>query len=208
MCWVFWFFHELGHFLVARFFGVGVEKFSLGFGPRVFGKKVGMTEYLVSAIPLGGYVKMVGEEPGAEIAPEDRVLSFTHKPVFQRILIVAAGPVFNFILAILIYAGLFMANGIQDLNTVVGKLDENSPAIEAGLQTGDRIVTVDGEQVELWSDLSKRFMDSNGRSLQLTVMRNDSSFTVRMAPNLSKQRNIFGEEEEVYTPGFSPFSVP
>ncbi|MBW2540347.1 MAG: site-2 protease family protein, partial [Deltaproteobacteria bacterium] len=85
-------FHELGHFIVARLFGVGVEKFSLGFGPRLFGKKIGMTDYRISAIPLGGYVKMVGDEPDTEIDPAAIPFSFTHKNVFKRILIVAAGP--------------------------------------------------------------------------------------------------------------------
>ena len=84
------FIHEFGHFLVARLFGVGVEKFSLGFGPRLIGKKVGITDYRLSAIPLGGYVKMVGEEPDAEIDPADLSLSFTHNHVVQRMLSVAA----------------------------------------------------------------------------------------------------------------------
>ena len=94
------FVHELGHFLVARFFGVGVEKFSLGFGPRIFGRKVGMTDYRLSAIPLGGYVKMVGDEPDSELEPWQIPYSFTHKPVSQRFLIVAAGPLFNLLLAL------------------------------------------------------------------------------------------------------------
>ena len=96
------FFHELGHFLVARFFGVGVEKFSLGFGPRLIGKTVGMTDYRVSLIPLGGYVKMVGEEPDSEIEPYLIPQSFTHKSVFKRFLIVAAGPMSNLLLAVAI----------------------------------------------------------------------------------------------------------
>ena len=89
------FFHELGHFLVAGLLGVGVERFSLGFGPKLFGKKIGITEYRISAIPLGGYVKMVGESPDSELDPSDIPISFTHKHVFKRILIVAAGPFFN-----------------------------------------------------------------------------------------------------------------
>lgn len=99
------FFHELGHFLLARLCGVGVEIFSLGFGPRIVGRKVGRTDYRLSAIPLGGFVKMVGEEPDAEIPPEDIPVSFTHKHVMRRILIVAAGPVFNFLLTIFIFSG-------------------------------------------------------------------------------------------------------
>ncbi|MBL7207889.1 MAG: site-2 protease family protein, partial [Desulfobacterales bacterium] len=105
------FFHELGHFLVARLFGVGVEKFSLGFGPKLFGKKIGRTDYIVSIMPLGGYVKMVGEEPNADISPVDLPVSFTHKHVFKRILIVAAGPFFNFLLAVIIFFGIFQGYG-------------------------------------------------------------------------------------------------
>ena len=105
------FFHEFGHFLIARLFGVGVEKFSLGFGPRLIGKKVGITDYRISAIPLGGYVKMIGEEPDAEIAAEDIALSFTHKHVAKRMLIVAAGPVFNILLAVFIFFGIFYFSG-------------------------------------------------------------------------------------------------
>ncbi|MBU4209017.1 MAG: site-2 protease family protein, partial [Proteobacteria bacterium] len=122
------FFHELGHFLIARFFGVGVEKFSLGFGPKIFGKRIGNTDYCVSAIPLGGFVKMVGEEPNAEVKPEDLSLSFTHKHVLKRILIVAAGPFFNLLLAIIIFFGMFQIYGTFILEPSVGEVKENSPA--------------------------------------------------------------------------------
>jgi len=110
------FFHELGHFVVARLCGVGVEKFSLGFGPRLIGKKIGITDYRISAIPLGGFVKMVGDEPDSEVAADDVHLSFNHKSVFKRILIVAAGPVFNLFLAVLIFFGFFLAIGIEDFS--------------------------------------------------------------------------------------------
>ncbi|MGA8180657.1 MAG: site-2 protease family protein, partial [Desulfobacterales bacterium] len=100
-------FHELGHFLVARLLGVGVERFSLGFGPKIVGKTIGITEYRISAIPLGGYVKMVGEAPDSELDPSEIPLSFTHKHVFKRILIVAAGPFFNILLALIIFFTIF-----------------------------------------------------------------------------------------------------
>src|SRR5210317_734806 len=122
------FFHEFGHFLVARLFGVGVEKFSLGFGPRLIGKKVGITDYRISAIPLGGYVKMVGEEPDAEIDPEDLPLSFTHKHVAKRMLIVAAGPAFNILLAILIFFVFFSIIGIEDIKPVIRQVQKDSVA--------------------------------------------------------------------------------
>ena len=101
------FVHEFGHFLVARLCGVGVEKFSLGFGPRLVGRRVGRTDYRISAIPLGGYVKMVGEEPDGELDPSDMAVSFTHKPVAQRMAIVAAGPAFNVLFAVAIFYLVF-----------------------------------------------------------------------------------------------------
>jgi len=136
------FFHELGHFLCAKAFGVGVDKFSLGFGPKIVGKIIGRTEYRLSAIPLGGYVKMVGEQPDAEIDPADLPLSFTHKNVFQRILIVASGPLFNFVLAILIFFCIFSVSGINIPEPVVGEVKKGSPAEIAGFQPSDRILKV------------------------------------------------------------------
>jgi len=136
------FFHELGHFLIARAFGVGVETFSLGFGPRILGKKIGITDYRISAVPLGGFVKMVGEEPDSEVEPDQIGLSFTHKHVFKKILIVAAGPVFNFLLAAVIFFGLFYVYGLMVLKPVVGKVDEKGPAFSAGLRENDQIRSI------------------------------------------------------------------
>src|SRR5512136_74466 len=102
------FVHELGHFIFAKLFGVGVEKFSLGFGPKLVGKKIGETEYLISYFPLGGYVKMVGENDEGELSPDDMARSFAGKPPLQRIAIVAAGPVFNLFFAYLIFITLFI----------------------------------------------------------------------------------------------------
>jgi len=128
------FFHELGHFLVARLFGVGVERFSLGFGPRLVGRTVGITDYRISAIPLGGYVKMVGEEPDAEIDPADIPISFTHKHVFKRILIVAAGPMFNMLLAVIIFFVIFQISGLLILKPVIGEVKKETPAHRGGLR--------------------------------------------------------------------------
>src|SRR6185369_16444949 len=102
------FIHELGHFLLAKSFGVGVEKFSLGFGPKIFGKKIGDTEYLLSALPLGGYVKMVGEGEDAEVSDADRERSFAEKSPLKRIAIVAAGPVFNLLFAFVIFIVIYL----------------------------------------------------------------------------------------------------
>ena len=147
------FFHELGHFIVARLFGVGVETFSLGFGPKIYRKKIGLTEYCLSAIPLGGYVKMVGEDPSNEISDEERSRSFSHKPLFKKSLIVAAGPAFNFVLAILIFYFLFQISGSYYVRPVVGEVADESPALMAGVKPGDLIEAIDGKAVESWEEM-------------------------------------------------------
>ncbi len=195
------FFHELGHFIIARLFGVGVEKFSLGFGPRIFGKTIGITDYRVSAIPLGGYVKMIGEEPDAEIAPEDIPLSFTHKHVFKRILIVAAGPVFNLFLAVLIFFCILWYSGIPLLKATVGEVYSDSPAFKAGLEKGDRIVSINGESVEYWDEMAGKIINSNGQPLTFNVARETGSFTVSITPKLVSDKNLLGEEIKRYIIG-------
>jgi regulator of sigma E protease len=149
------FFHELGHFLFARMFGVGVEKFSLGFGPRIFGWKSGLTDYRVSAIPLGGYVKMVGEDPSVEMDPEEIPFSFTHKHVFKKLLIVAAGPLFNILLAVLIFLCIFLFSGTFILLPTIGDVQENTPAHESGLQKGDIIKAIDGQAISTWEEMAE-----------------------------------------------------
>jgi regulator of sigma E protease len=127
------FVHELGHFIFAKIFKVGVEKFSLGFGPKLVGKTIGETEYLVSAFPLGGYVKMVGENADGELCPDDRARSFSDKSPLQRILIVAAGPVFNLLFAYLVFILVFMV-GVPSATTRIGEVIAGKPAARAGIK--------------------------------------------------------------------------
>ncbi|MFH1581817.1 MAG: RIP metalloprotease RseP [Pseudomonadota bacterium] len=195
------FFHELGHFLVARLFGVGVEKFSLGFGPKLFGKKIGRTEYIVSIMPLGGYVKMVGEEPNADISPVDLPVSFTHKHVFKRILIVAAGPFFNFLLAVIIFFGIFQSYGSFVLKPVIGDVNEGLPAHQAGLQKDDQIIEINGFAIKTWEEMAGIITDSKGESLALTVRRGESTFIVKLIPKQISAKNIFGDEIKRYVIG-------
>jgi len=197
------FFHELGHFVVARLCGVGVEKFSLGFGPRLIGKKIGITDYRISAIPLGGFVKMVGDEPDSEVAADDVHLSFNHKSVFKRILIVAAGPVFNLFLAVLIFFGFFLAIGIEDIKPVVNKIEAEGPAIAAGMQTGDVIVSIDNSSVESWYDVDKAITKSKGRRLAILVERRGSTYEFMVAPQIKKGKDLLGDETEYYDLGIS-----
>ncbi|HUV49423.1 MAG TPA: RIP metalloprotease RseP [Anaerolineae bacterium] len=197
------FFHELGHFLVARLFGVGVEKFSLGFGPKLFGKKIGRTEYIVSIMPLGGYVKMVGEEPNADISPADMPVSFTHKHVFKRILIVAAGPFFNFLLAAIIFFGIFQSYGAIILKPVIGDVTEGSPAYQAGLQKDDEIIEIDGLAVKSWETMAEIITESKGKSLALTVRRVGSSLVLNVIPKQIPTKSIFGDEINRYVIGIT-----
>ncbi|MDY0162322.1 RIP metalloprotease RseP [Desulfobotulus sp.] len=150
------FIHELGHYLLARMMGVGVERFSIGFGPRLAGWTSGRTDFRISAIPLGGYVKMVGDEPDGELPEEDIPLSFTHKPVWKRMLIVAAGPFFNLLLAVVLLWGLIFWYGLPAMDPIVGEVERDSPAASAGLRTGDRVLGVDGKAVDSWEDVVKR----------------------------------------------------
>ena len=198
------FFHELGHFLVARLFGVGVEKFSLGFGPRLFGKKIGLTDYRVSAIPLGGFVKMVGEDPTAEMDPQDIPISFTHKHVFKRMLIVAAGPAFNLLLAVIIFYGIFQISGTYILKPSIGGVQENSPAETAGLQAGDMITAIDGTPVTSWEEMAAMITASGGRSMAITIQRPAwDVFTATVSPRVTTTKNLFGEDIQRYIIGIS-----
>ncbi len=197
------FFHELGHFLVARLLGVGVEKFSLGFGPKLFGKKIGITEYRISAIPLGGYVKMVGESPDSELDPSEIPISFTHKHVFKRILIVAAGPLFNILLALIIFFGIFQISGLLILKPGIGDVNEGSPAYMAGLKKDDLVVSIDGVDISSWEDMANAIMASKGKTLAISVLRGDTILTKNVTPEVKKFKNIFNEDVDRYVIGIT-----
>ena len=195
------FFHELGHFLVARLLGVGVEKFSLGFGPKLIGKKIGITEYQISAIPLGGYVKMVGESPDSELDPSEIPISFTHKHVLKRILIVAAGPFFNILLALIIFFSIFQISGLLILKPGIGNVDKDSPAYIAGLKKNDLVVSIDGVDISSWEDMANTIMASKGKTLAISVLRGDTVLTKNVTPEVKKVKNLFNEDVERYVIG-------
>ncbi len=197
------FFHEFGHFLIARLFGVGVEKFSLGFGPRLIGKKIGITDYRISAIPLGGYVKMIGEESDAEIAPDDIPLSFTHKHVAKRMLIVAAGPVFNILLAVFIFFGMFFFAGTLVLKPSIGEVRAGSPAFEAGLKKGDLITAINETAITSWEEMAEIINASKGESIHLTFLRGDTAQSLWITPDQAPAKNIFGEDIQRFVIGIT-----
>ncbi|HMB31633.1 MAG TPA: RIP metalloprotease RseP [Desulfohalobiaceae bacterium] len=192
------FFHELGHFLVAKIFRIGVHTFSLGFGPKLCGFSYGQTEYRLSAIPLGGYVNLVGESPEVEL-PEgfSEKTSFSFRPSWQRMLVVLAGPVFNFLLAWIIYCFIYVAIGQQAFLPQIGKVMDNTPAKEAGLKSGDRIVRINDKEIQYWHQMAKIIHGSQASPLSLMVKRQSELFSVTVDPELEQTENIFGEKVRV-----------
>ena len=190
------FVHELGHFTVAKLVGVGVERFSLGFGPKVFGRTIGETEYMLSAIPLGGYVKMIGEETGEEVTPEDEPRSFHHQSLLGRFLIVAAGPGANFVTAFVLFSLAFVSFGIPVPieEAQVGAVVPDSPADKADLQSGDTILSIAGVSVQTWEDMAERIRNSKGEDLLLIVRRKGTAqpLEITVAPEL-REDNPEGE---------------
>jgi len=174
------FFHELGHFLVAKYFGVKVLKFSLGFGPKLVWRTVGETEYSIRYIPLGGYVKMLGE------SIDDADESLTPEA--------GAGPLFNLLLALLIFCVFYMFAGNHVMTPEIGQVTPDSPAYQAGLLKGDIIVSIDGKPVDRWSEIKNAVEDSEGKTLEITVKRGDLFPTFTVVPETSVVKNIFGEE--------------
>jgi len=179
------FVHELGHFTVAKRLGVKVLRFSIGFGPMLFARKRGETEYALSAMPLGGYVKMLGEEDEEEALAEPE-RAFATQSLPRRSAIVAAGPVMNFLFAFLAYALLFLWVGVEVPSTEprVGGVAAGSPAEQAGLRAGDRVVAVEGQRMATWEGLAQTVRDSQGRPLALTIDRDGTPFTITVTPKL------------------------
>lgn len=194
------FFHELGHFLFARLFGVGVKVFSLGFGPKLFGWKRGLTEYRLSALPLGGYVSMVGERPGEDL-PEgfQPRHSFTGRPAWQRMIIIAAGPLANFVLAVAIIYALILAQGVPTPVPLVAEVVAGSPAEAAGLKAGDRIVVLDGHEVKStdWDFVIEAIRAHGEVPHELTILRGGERISLSITPRITTEKNIFGEEVPV-----------
>lgn len=194
------FFHELGHFLVARAFGIGVKTFSLGFGKTIWSRKRGNTVYQVAALPLGGYVSLLDENGEEELpegfTPEE---SFTNRPAWQRFLVVAAGSVFNLILAWLICWGIIWVNGLSSHQPVIGEVRDDTPAAASPLQAGDRILDIDGAPIADWGQLSALIHGSEGRTLILTVEKPDkSTVTFSITPAKQSAEDTEGRKMEYW----------
>jgi len=177
------FVHESGHFMVAKAFGMRVLAFSLGFGKRIWGFQRGETEYRIAALPLGGYVKLSGEEPEeASTDPRD----FLNRPRWQRILVYLAGPTMNALLAIVLVWGLFVAGidipALQSIPTVIGEIESGSAGEQAGFRAGDEIVAVEGRSVDRWQEVAFAVMTSIGRPVHFEVKRGEERLALTATP--------------------------
>ncbi len=189
------FVHEFGHFIIAKLFNVKVLKFSLGFGPKMFGKKFGDTEYVVSAFPLGGFVKMTGENLDEEISPQDEARAFSHKPVWQRFCIVLAGPASNLLFTVVLLSTMFIMVGLPILapSSMIGKVTEDGAGARAGLLAGDIIKEINNQEISDWSDVYALVTESEGKPLDIVVARKSAPVTVQATPTQVELKNEFGE---------------
>lgn len=197
------FVHEAGHFLFAKLLNVKVLKFSLGFGPKVVGRRFGETEYLLSSVPLGGYVKMLGEDQGDEISDADKARAFNFQPRWRRLLIVLSGPLFNIIFAAVIFFFVFVA-GVPSLLPEVGEIVPDSPAAHSGLMKGDRIVEIDGSPIHRWDEMTGIIHKSPGRQLHIKIKRGEEAIAFEITPEKKAAPNIFGEQKDVGLIGIKP----
>jgi regulator of sigma E protease len=207
------FFHEFGHFIVARLCGVRVLVFSIGFGPELggFNDRHG-TRWKISAIPLGGYVKFLGDENAASVPetprleamdPGERAESFHFQPVRKRAAIVAAGPIANFILAIVIFAAIFGIYGKQSMSARVDTVQADSAAAAAGFQTGDVVLAINGKPVEDFADMQRVVSESAGESLDIKVDRKGAQLVLTATPALKEVKDNFGNLHRIGILGIS-----
>ncbi|HEX4636881.1 MAG TPA: RIP metalloprotease RseP [Rhizomicrobium sp.] len=208
------FFHELGHFLVARRFGVKVETFSVGFGKEIFGWTDSLgTRWKVSWLPIGGYVKFAGDmnaasQPDAEAAanmtPEEREGALLFKPIYQRALVAASGPLANFLLAIVILTGLTLYAGHTVIAPVIGEVTKGSPAEAAGIKSGDRVTQIDDTVITDFQQLPEIISVSGGSPLKVGIHRGNQDLTLWISPRLTKIKDMLGNDTSQMVIGVRP----
>jgi regulator of sigma E protease len=212
------FFHELGHFLIARWCGVRILVFSIGFGPEIvgFNDRYG-TRWKISAIPLGGFVKFFGDDNAASVPDNERLASmdarertqsFMFQPVAKRAAIVVAGPLANFLLAIVIFAGVFMLYGKQTMSARVDSVQPGSAAADAGFKPGDLVVAINGHGVDSFADMQRVVGANAGEPLAVTVDRDGAQLVLTATPTLKEVKDNFGNVQRVGILGISRSMAP
>ncbi len=202
--------HEWGHYITARRCGVKVEQFALGFGPKLFGWKRGDTEFMLCAIPLGGFVKMAGDERSSLKGDSEEFFS---KSIGQRALVVVMGPVVNFALAFLCFWAVFtigfvdLESSSNQVGTTVGQVLDNSPAAKAGLKSSDTIVAVNGQAVEHWPDIQKQIVESKDLSISMVIKQQGVEKNITVIPQVQTQKDIFGRVHQVRRIGVGPLPL-
>lgn len=192
------FFHELGHFLVAKYCGVKVEVFSLGFGTKIFKKKIGETQYCLSLIPLGGYVKLYGEDPVHPVEGQDAKRSFSNQPVSKRIAIAAAGPIFNIFFAVFVYFFIEIGGLEKVVVPYLAQVEEGGAAWTAGLRPGDRMLRVNDKWVVRWEeDFLSEIAKYPDRPVTLSYLRKDATFQTTIVPESEETWNVFCEKTKI-----------
>ncbi len=194
------FVHELGHFTFAKLFKVHVLKFSLGFGPKILSFKREETEYMLSLLPLGGYVKLLGEDPDEGIEENLKEYSYNTKSALQKSLIIFGGPLFNFIFAAIVFSIIFL-KGVPVILPVVGEVQEGMPAISSGIKKGDIVTSINNLEIKIWDDISSIISKSKGQDIEITVKRGKDEFQFSIKPIIKEDKNIFGEKRERYIIG-------
>jgi regulator of sigma E protease len=212
------FFHELGHFLIARWCGVRILAFSIGFGPELvgFNDRLG-TRWKIAAIPLGGYVKFFGDDSAAStpdnaqiaaMSASEKSVSFVGQSVAKRAAIVVAGPMANFLLAIVIFAGVFMVYGKQTMSARVDSVQPDSAAAAAGFQPGDLVTAIDGSPITDFVDMQRVVSESAGETLQITIKRDGTEKVLTATPILSEEKDVFGNVHRIGLLGIRRSTAP
>lgn len=207
------FIHEFGHYLLARLCGVRVEEFSIGFGKEIWGRNDSHgTRWKISLLPIGGFVKMFGDADPASspdrdklehMSEEEKKVSFIHKPLLSKAMVVAAGPVANFILALIIFTGFFAVFGRPVSPPVVGSVMEGSAAAAADIRAGDRFISIDGTKVERFADIQRVVRMHMDGEIRLLLLRDGAEVTVSLTPVLQKSKDVFGNEVKIPLLGIS-----
>ncbi len=184
--------HEFGHFIVARIFDIKVLTFSIGFGKKLVRHVRGETEYAISIVPMGGYVKLLGESPDEEVPEEEKSRSFSHKPPYVRILVALAGPLFNVLLALVVFYFISII-GYNVPSARVGKVADNMPAQAAGIKKGDIITKIDGKPINEFLDIASSIEKTESDTVKVTVDRAGAPIEFTVKPTTIQEKDVFGE---------------